>query len=418
MSGFGSKSSKEESLKAWMQSWVESGAIPGIMAAVYDENADELFFHGVDAGQGQKPYTRDALFRIYSMTKPMIGVAIMMLVERGLINLQDEASKWIPAFKDINVVVGGTVADPILEVPKEPVRIVHLLSHTSGISYGIFGNNLSDQILKAKFSMEVVSTWFRFIDIKTLCEAIATTPLCFHPGTKFHYGLNTDVLGYIIEIITGQTLEQFLQTEIFEPLHMHDTFFTVPAEHHHRLVECYEPAVGQGYRLSTNAERDRLSSPGFFSGGGGLVSTITDYSKFATCLLNHGVSLSARRLLSKDSVDLMRSNHLPNNQEISQCSFEGGFSEAIGPGLGFGLNMSMVTNPAVTKGGRLSTVGTAGWGGAAGTVFTIDYENRRTAILFLQVLGVAGLYPIRSQFRYLSDAMFEEEAVPDGKEKV
>lgn len=396
-------------LKTWADSWVQTEALPGIMMGIYGENGEELFFHAVDnVKNGSQKYTKDALFRIYSMTKPITTVAFLILVERGIISVEDEVSKWIPAFADAKVCIGGTAEDPVTEPLAETLRIVHLLTHTSGISYGFFGNNISDQIIRKKLDPDW-QQWFHHTPLETLCQAIAETPLCFQPGTKYHYGLSTDVLGRIVEVASQKPLDEFFQENIFNPLQMRDTYFQVPESEAYRLVEIHEIAPGQTYKLSTNAERDRLAKRVLLAGGGGLVSTIVDYSKFATFLLRGGTSTDGVRLLSTESVNAMRGNSLAGNADLAAFSFEKGFSESLGPGYGFGYNVSIVMDPAGVRGGKLSPPGEYGWGGVAGTTFAIDVVNKRTSIFFTQLVGGAMAYPIRPPFRWLSHLIFEEE---------
>jgi CubicO group peptidase (beta-lactamase class C family) len=397
---------REGHIQTVIDTWVNSESLPGIIFGIFDENDEELFYYAKD--DGKQKYEKSSLFRIYSMTKPIASVAILLLMERGLLSLDDEISKWIPAFANSKVCVGGTVEAPILEDLKEPIRIWHLLSHTSGITYAIFApNNISDQIIRQKCSDW--PTWFSQTDLPTLCQLIAETPLCFQPGSKYHYGLSTDVIGYLIEMISHQTLEEFFQTQIFQPLGMKDTTFQVPIDQLHRLVTCYEVGLGQTYIPSTNPERNRDSQPLGYKAGGGLVSTIIDYSKFTGMLLRRGKLLNGNNFLQTSSIDLLSQNRLFHNSDIYSNSYERGFSESIGPGYGFGLNVSILLNSSLARGGKCSPIGEYGWGGVAGTSFLIDNVHQRTVIFFTQMIGLAAVYPIRQQFRYLSHWLFDDE---------
>jgi CubicO group peptidase (beta-lactamase class C family) len=400
---------KIEHLTTWVNSWVECQALPGVMAGIYDESGKELYFHAADnVTDGSQKYTRDALFRIYSMTKPITAVAILLLVDRGVLKMDDLVSKWIPSFEHMQVCVGGTAEAPVTEPAREPIRITHLMTHTSGITYGFFGNNVCDQILRQKTDPDWKS-WFHFTDLEVLCQKISETPLLFQPGSHYHYGLSIDVLGRIIEVAASQPLDKFLEENLFKPLSMNDTFFQVPESERHRLVNCYEVAAGQTYSLSTNPERERFEKPILLAGGGGLVSSITDYSKFTSFLAREGTTLDGQILLNSELVQEMRTNHLKDGAYLNDVSFEKGFSEAIGPGFGFGYAVSIAEDPRNVRGGRLSSKGEYGWGGVAATNFTIDPIRKRSAIFFTQLVGGAVAYPIRPQFRHLSHWVFDDE---------
>ena len=400
---------KVESLKHWIDAWVEGGTFPGLMVGIYNNESKEIFYHAHDNGATKK-YTKDTLFRIYSMTKPITTVGILILLERGLISLDDPVSKYIPAFENIAVLTGGTVDNFTTEPCQTPLKVIHLLTHTSGISYGFFGNTLNDQLIRKNVG-EDFKHWFHFTSLADLCEGIAKSQLAFQPGTKYLYGLNTDVLGYIIEIISGMKLDEFMEKEIFNPLGMKDTTFQVTPENSSRLADIYDVAPGQGFKISENPERDRLHSPILLAGGGGLVSTMEDYARFAVCLLNKGLLApnDTKRLLKEETVDLMAQNHLQNDSNLAEMSYDIAFSEAFGPGFGFGLGVSVIKDPKLVKGGSLSSAGEYGWGGVAGTSFFIDYGQKFTAILLTQLIPGASVYPIRSQVRWLSHSLVQSE---------
>jgi CubicO group peptidase (beta-lactamase class C family) len=268
--------------------------------------------------------------------------------------------------------------------------------------YGFFGNNIADQIVRR--SNDDHKQWFRFTELDEVCEIVAKTPLLFQPGTKFHYGLNTDILARVIELISGMTIAQFFEKEIFVPLGMVDTFFTVPIDKLHRLAEIFEVCAGQSYTLSTNRERDRSKDPVLFSGGGGLVSTLDDYSKFSCMLLNNG-SYGGIQLLQPNTVQLMTSNQLLNDGDLSKMSFESSFSEVIGAGYGFGFGVSVLLDPTVGKGCALSGKGEYGWGGVAGLNFHNDPVNNVSMVFLASLIPGAAVYPIRPQFKYLAHRM-------------
>ncbi len=417
MSEFASSSfsGRESHLKSCIDAWVASQAVPGMMVGVFDRTGQELFYHAADNSRRNNPtspdhnmkaYTRDTLFRIYSMTKPVTTVAAMILVERGLLSLDDELSKWIPSFKEMQVCVGGTVEEPLTELAQTPITIKHLLTHTSGITYGFFGTTVPDMILR-KHSGEDYKYWFHFTKLNELCEQVARTPLLFQPGKHFHYGLSTDVLGHVIEIASGKSLDIFFKEEIFNPLQMFDTAFQVPEEKRSRLAEVFEVAIGQSYTVSKNPERDRFTEPVLLTGGGGLVSSIDDYSKFSCMLLNNG-EFRGVRILQEQTIHIMTRNHLPGDADLAHLSFDHSFSEVIGPGYGFGYGFSVLRDPSVGKGCELSGKGEYGWGGVAATNFHNDPEKNLSFIFMTSLIPGASVYPIRAQMRYLGHWIFEK----------
>jgi CubicO group peptidase (beta-lactamase class C family) len=403
------------SIEDWMQSYVESHTFPGLMLGVYDENQKELFYHATSKGD---VYKRDTLFRIYSMTKPITCVAFLILMERGLVSLEDNLCDFIPAFKETQVLTGGTIDEYTTEPLNSPIKMIHLLAHTSGISSAIFGNSLNDQLLRKNFGDDW-KTWFHHLDNKQFCDIIAESHLSFQPGTKFHYSLATDVLGHVVEVISGLPLDEFFQKEIFDPLGMIDSFFYVPEEKLSRLAEIYEVAPGQNYKISHNSERDRSKRPYLLAGGGKVVSTIDDFAKFACCLLNHGIidksNSSSKRLLQEETVRLMYQNHLPNFSNMLDYAHERDFSESYGIGHGFGLGVYVIVDPSHVKGGTYASAGEYGWGGVACTSFFIDPVKKITAILLTQVIPAASFYPIRAQARWfvhsLVNALEENHSV-------
>jgi CubicO group peptidase (beta-lactamase class C family) len=416
MSSSTSSTGREGHLKSWIDTWVASQSIPGMMVGIFDRDGKELFYHAADNSHRNKPhtpdhnmkaYTRDTLFRIYSMTKPITTVAAMILLERGLLSLDDELSKYIPSFQHVQVFVRGTVEEPVTESLQVPITIQHLLSHTSGITYGFFGATVPDLILR-KNNGEDYKHWFHFTELSELCEQVAKTPLLFQPGKHFHYGLGTDILGRVIEIVSGNSLDVFFQEEIFNRLEMFDTFFQVPEDKVHRLAEVFEVAIGQSYSVSKNPERDRLSKPILLTGGGGLVSTLDDYAKFSCMLLNQG-AYNGVRVLKEETVKMMTVNHLAHDGDLAQLSYDHSFSEVVGPGYGFGYGFSVLRDPTVGKGCELSGKGEYGWGGVAGTNFHNDPENNLSIIFLTSMIPGAAVYPIRAQLRYLGHWIFGNE---------
>ena len=285
-------------------------------------------------------------------------------------------------------------------------------------SYGFFGNNIADQLMRKECAD--AKSWFHFTSLEDLADLIARTPLLFQPGSHFHYGLSTDVLGRVIEIVSHQRLDEFFHKEIFLPLQMKDTSFQVSANNRDRLAEVFEVSPGHAITKSTNDERDRFAEPVLLSGGGGLVSSIDDYVKFMLMLSNRGRILHNHNnhnnnineddnkglqgidwLISERCFHAMTCNQLPNNGDLSHYSFESSFSEVIGAGFGFGFAVSVLRDPSIARGAAHSHSGEFGWGGVAATNFHIDVNKGVSMIFLTSLVGGASVYPIRAQFKLL-----------------
>jgi CubicO group peptidase (beta-lactamase class C family) len=333
--------------------------------------------HLATAGQSDleanKPLKSDAIFRIYSMTKPITTVAAMMLYEEGKFQIDDPVAMYLPEFKDVMVYGEGGA----LVKPKSPMTIRHLMSHTSGLTYGFFGNTPVDQQYRAANLMSGDTTLSEFT------VKLAKLPLLFHPGEQWNYGVNTDVLGRLVEVWSGLALDEFMRQRIFKPLGMNDTGFDVPAAKIERFTTNYQwgtnpLALGEvtGKRtVSDHPSKSRYASPAkFFSGGGGLVSTAQDYLRFCQMLLNGGV-LDGVRLLSPKTVQLMTSDHT-KQARVPQ----GGVT--LGRGAAFGLGFQVITDTAENQ--RIGSVGTFDWAGAASTSFFIDPQEQIIGIMMTQ----------------------------------
>lgn len=334
-----------------------------------------------------KPVEEDTIFRIYSMSKPITSVAVMMLLEEGSFRLNDPISTYIPAFKNMQVIARTAGKQAWLEDAAGPITIRHLLTHTAGLSYGFDENDYLDGLYRKK-----LWGWLEKQPSPTLkdaVQAIARLPLRFHPGTAYHYSFAIDVLGYLVEVISGETFDQFLRQRIFEPLGMPDTDFWVPPEKTDRLAHMYGPDEkhpGQLKDIDPHEKSDYTHPVTFFSGGGGLVSTAADYMRFCQMLLNKG-ELDGVRLLGRKTVEYMMLNHLPNGVFLDQD-----------PARGFGLGGFVILNPA--QGDSMISAGAWGWGGAANTKFWIDPREQMIGLLMLQFMP-SDLYPIEADFRNL-----------------
>jgi CubicO group peptidase (beta-lactamase class C family) len=285
--------------------------------------------------------------------------------------------------------------------------------------YAIFGQTAPDKVLAKNLGPDLL-TGLRNTTLADLSEKVARSPLKFQPGTGFEYGLNLDILGYIIELASGLKLDDFFRKEIFEPLGMVDTDFFCPPEKFHRMAKCYEHAPGMSFKRSLQPTRNELwgEKPVNLAGGGGLVSTIGDYSKFTTCLLNQGaIPGTDKRILRAESVAHMTRNVLPNGADIHELARSPGFLEVDGGGFGFGLSMYVLTDPHVAQGGILSGRGEFGWGGFASTSFFVDPVYKMSCILMTQ-LTPSNAYPIRAHLRYMSHWALQDRApvVEEGAE--
>ncbi len=343
------------------------------------------------------PIGADTIYRIYSMTKPITSVAAMMCVEDGSLRLDHEVSRYIPAFKDVRVWIGGTPEAPITKEPDRPMLVRDLFLHTSGLTYDfLFQHPVEELYRKTK----VVRANH---DLETFADILAGIPLIFSPGERWNYSVGVDLLGRLIEIASGQSLDDFFRTRIFEPLGMTDTGFTVPASKTDRFAACYqrnpldgEISMADKGDASSAYVREGKDPTRLFSGGGGLCSTIGDYFRFCMMIRNGG-ELDGNRLLSPKTLEFMRQNHLPGGKSIRQMG-DKTFSEARMDGNGFGLGWSITTDTVETM--QPGSVGTIAWGGLASTFFWIDPEEDIIAIQMTQMIP-SSAYPIRPQFQSL-----------------
>ena len=340
------------------------------------------------------PVEPDTLWRIYSMTKPLTSVAAMRLWERGRFELTDEVSRYIPSFADVRVYDRGSAAKPFLVPATEPVRIWHLLTHTAGLTYGFLHTSVVDAIYRAKGYEWGVPPG---TDLEAACDQWAALPLLFQPGSAWGYSVATDVLGRLVEVVSGQPLDEHLREHVTGPLGMHDTSFWVEPERAERLAALYtpDPADGKAVRLDAFGAA-ALHEPTFLSGGGGLVSTAADYARFTQLLLRGG-ELDGARVLGPRTLAYMTRNHLPGGRDLGALS-TGGFAETSFDGIGFGLGVATVEDPLPAK--TLMSRGEYFWGGAATPAFWVDPVEEVTAHLFTQLLP-SSTHPLRPQLRQL-----------------
>jgi CubicO group peptidase (beta-lactamase class C family) len=374
--------------------YVGPGRMPGVqfVLARKGEVVHQAVLGNRDVERGT-PLTEDTVFRIYSMTKPVTSVALMMLVEEGLIALDDPVAKHIPAWKDLAVFSAGLEPGFLTTAPARPMQVVDLLRHTSGLTYGFQSRTNVDAAYR-KLRVEEV---YAGHDLEGFIGMLAKLPLEFSPGEAWNYSVATDVLGYLVQKIAGKPLDQLFAERIFEPLTMVDTGFHVREDQRSRFGACYNATPQGGLKLQDDPQTSPyLAPPPLLSGGGGLVSTAADYLRFANMLLNGG-ELDGARVLAPKTLRLMTSNHLPGGKDLTELS-RSLFSESTNAGVGFGLGFAVVFDPPKTL--IPCSVGEFYWGGAASTAFWVDPVEEVTAVFMTQLLPSSS-YPIRRELRTL-----------------
>ena len=331
------------------------------------------------------PITDDTIFRIYSMTKPITATALMMLYEQGLFHLHDPIYAYMPEWTDVKVYDDGKLVDPI-----RPVTVQDLLRHTSGLTYGLFGDSPVDKLYAEADLFREGMTNAQF------SKDLARLPLAFQPGTQWCYSVSTDIIGALVEVLSGQTLADFMAEHIFEPLGMVDTSFEIAPAKLERLATLYTVTPDEPLALLDEPKTTRYLAPvTFYSGGGGLISTRDDYSRFAHMRLKYAGSpsgeLDGTRLLGRATVELMTRNHLP--PEVLPINFGGPM-----PGVGYGLGMGVMLEPA--EAGMMGSAGDSFWGGYAETYHWVDPREELVCILMGQTIP-SMQYPIRKDMRTL-----------------
>ena len=391
-----------------LERYVEGGHLAGALGLIYRKG--EVAYNSAigqrDLATGQ-PMTEDTIFRIYSMTKPITAVAALMLFEDGQFLLDDPVATYLPEFEDVKVCTGDLEN---LVPPDRPPTVKDLFMHTAGLSYGWGEDSPVEKLYRQTFGNR------EQINLETFVKNLAGLPLLYHPGERWRYSYATDVLGRVVEVIAGKTLDEFFQQEIFKPLAMNDTAFHVHADSLERFAACYCPPGGFNFgsdlanRANTRPgqgsdekkpvqppielydapQNSRYTKPPvFLSGGGGLVSTLGDYLRFTQMLLHDGV-LDGNRLLGRKTVELMRANHLPANLVPIT------FGDDPRSGHGFGLGMSVLVDPPASN--APGTVGIYGWGGLATTRFWIDPVEDMVGLFMTQFIP-SDYYPIESEFQ-------------------
>lgn len=371
----GMSSEKLAAIGTLGRSAVDRGELPGVITFVARQGRVVHFeCSGSRDLEEQLPMTADTIFRIYSMTKPITTVAALVLLDDGRLELDTPVSKYIPALADMRV-YGPTAPDPSgWSTVRRGMTVRDLLTHTSGLTYGYSTTHPVDRLYN-----EVNILDRRGTTLEVMIRKLSKLPLRYQPGERWHYGLSTDVLGYLIQVVSGQALDQFCRERIFLPLRMPDSGFAIGPEQAARFAEIYSRSDGKLVPWGGSWETEAYVAPvSFFSGGGGGVSTVVDYFRFLQMLLNGG-QLDGSRILSEDSVRLMTTDQL--GKEIS-------------PGWGFGFGVRVCVDPARSE--LPASQGSFGWGGGGNTFFFVDPEKQLVAMVWTQLSGASR---IRHQFR-------------------
>ena len=372
--------------------------IPAFVQANYLDNG-KLPFASVLVGRGDdialqwsSGVAEDAIFRIASMTKPITSVAFMQLVEQGLVALTDPVTKYIPEFAQLGVFVGGGGNVPFMtRAPKTQMRVIDLLRHTAGFTYSFQEQGNID----AAYRKTDVESWTKNTS-QSVIDTLAQIPLEFDPGTQWNYSVATDILGILVERISGLSLPEYFQTHVFTPLGMTDSFFQVPAHKAARIPEGFAFDPETKMKLIDKAGADSMWAKGwsFNSGGGGLASSVADYYRFCRMLLNGG-ALDGAQILSPKTIELMTANHIPGGQDLTQMS-KSLFSEAEMAGIGFGLGFATTIDSAATL--TPCSTGDFYWGGMYSTAFFVDPVEDIIMIFMTQLLP-STTYPVRREIK-------------------
>ena len=389
-------------LDTWMQRYVDERKFAGSSVLVA-RGGDEVHFHAAGSRNlaADLPFDRHTIVRIYSMTKPVTSVAAMMLVESGLFHLDAPVSEFIPSFSDMHVLIDGAIRIDQTEPCATPT-IHQLLTHTSGLSYpfnpGLLSRAMDDQDLLFKPNQGLLAP---------MCDRVAALPLAFRPGSRWEYSVGIDILGRVIEVVSGKSLAAFFTEEILAPLGMSETAFSVPARAGDRFASLYTPLEGDAMalnaartggetlRLTDEAGKSPFEAATMQSGGGGLVGTIDDYMRFAEMLRRGGAAGDGSWLLSPRTVDFMMRNHLPD--DIAAMGPQS-FAEQPMDGMGFGLGGAVVLDPGRAR--SPGSIGDFSWGGMASTFFWVDRVLDLSVVFFTQ-LAPSSSYPARSQLKAL-----------------
>ena len=378
------------------QRYIDAGKLAGTLTLIARRRKIAYFeAQGHLEIERRRPVTPDSIFRVYSMTKPIVSVGLMMLYEQGRFQLDDPVHRFIPSWRDLKVFVSGN--HPVWKTkPVERVMTIRdLLSHTSGLTYGFMERTNVDAAYR---KLGIADRARPGYTLRDMVDTLAELPLEFSPGTRWNYSVATDVAGHLIEVISGQRLDAYLREHVLQPLGMQDTSFVITDEQQSRFAANYQRQADGSLMLIDDPAKSMYRECSFFSGGGGLVSTARDYFRFTAMMLNKG-ELDGIRLLGRKTVDLMTMNHLPNGVDLTDLAQAGMFTETAFGGVGFGLGFSVMLSPA-----RAQISGTPGehsWGGAASTAFWID-PAEELIVIFMTQLMPSSSYPLRRELRAMA----------------
>ena len=382
-------------LSAAMQGFVDRGVLAGVVTVVARHGKIAHFeaYGKQDIASGV-PMAKDTIFRIYSMTKPIAGVALMTFYEEGRFALDDPVAKYIPEFANLKVAKApGSDGQPVVEDANHPMTIRELVSHTAGLTYGFFSRSQVDTLYMRANVLDRNST------LKDMVTKLGGIPLRQQPGSAWHYSVAVDVQGYLVEVLAGKPFDAVLKERIFDPLGMRDTGFWIKPEDEPRTASMYQQ---RGGALTVNPSREYFTEPALFSGGGGLVSTAMDYVRFSEMMLNGG-ELEGVRILKPESVELMHTNQLPDGIDF--------INPMIGnPGNTFGIDVAIVAEPDGETDHPLAK-GEYWWYGAGGTWFGINPVQDLIVVGMIQKFGVPGPKEVRVTSKRLA---YEAIADPTG----
>ena len=371
-----------------LQVYVDSGRLPGLLAVVarHGKLAYVASVGSMDV-EHRRAMRPDAVFRIFSMTKPVTSTAVMQLYERGKLRLDDPVSKYVPGFADVKVYAGGSAAQPVLREPERPITVADLLTHIAGLTYGLFDSTPVDTIYRRAALFNPRST------VAQLADSLARLPLVFSPGTKWNYSFAIDVLGRVVEVASGTRLDRYLDSALFRPLGMRTTGFHATRTMESRIMPAYaRGADGKLHAIAPLLSPEYTAEGRLLSGGGGLLSTAGDYLRFAQMLLNGG-ELEGHRVLKRETVELMMQNHLPPG--LTPITISPDWPPGLS-GFGYGGAVRVDSGTAIP-----GSPGTFRWAGYATTFFWIDPKADLIAMVWSQYMPVTELWSLDAQFQRL-----------------
>ncbi len=378
---------------------VDEGRLPGYLVAVArGGRVAHLTTHGHRDVAAGLPVEADTLWRIYSMTKPVTSVAALLLVEEGRLSLDDPVERHLPAFAEPRVYVSGSGADMVTRPADGPIRIRHLMTHTAGLTFAFYHAHPVDALYR---DAHLDSAVLPGSNLAETVDVYASLPLQFEPGTEWNYSVASNVLGRVVEVVSGQPLDEFFAERIFRPLGMTDAGFCVSDEQADRLAELYGETEDGGIEPIPGLPL-RGGRPRFLSGSGGMVASAHDFHRFMELLRRRG-ELDGVRLLAPETVDLMTRNHLPGDADLRAFASRPAHAESGNDGIGFGLGVSVVIDPARTK--APAGLGTYGWSGVATTTFWVDPSRDLTVQFMTQLRPKTSRTTIQDLKRLVHEAV-------------